>query len=296
MRNLNYELKQLCYRNRDGSYATQADRWRMLDLIANQLHELGYKDMRATSLKPKHVEALVARWKAEAISPGTMKNRMAILRWWAEKVGKQNVIARDNAHYGIPDRRYVTNVSKARELTGTDLSRVSDPYTAMSLKLQAAFGLRRAESIKIQPAWADRGDRIVLKDSWAKGGRERAIPVRTDEQRAVLDEAKAFAGKGSLIPAGMRYVDQLRRFQYQCDKAGIHHVHGHRHAYAQTRYRELTGWNAPAAGGPRTRELTPAQKAVDRDARLTISEELGHSRLQVVSIYVAIIGARPPYS
>ena len=26
MRNLNYELKQLCYRNRDGSYATQADR------------------------------------------------------------------------------------------------------------------------------------------------------------------------------------------------------------------------------------------------------------------------------
>src|SRR5436190_18001034 len=50
MRNLNYELKQLCYRNRDGSFATQADRWRMLDLIANQLHELGYKDMGATSL------------------------------------------------------------------------------------------------------------------------------------------------------------------------------------------------------------------------------------------------------
>lgn len=220
MRNLNYELKQLCHRNHDGSYATQADRARMLDLIANQLHELGYKDMRATSLKPKHVEALAERWKAEAISPGTMKNRMAILRWWAEKVGKQNVIARDNAHYGIPDRVYVTNVSKARELTGTDLAKVSDAYTSMSLRLQAAFGLRREESIKIKPAWADRGERLVLKDTWTKGGRERELPIRTDAQRTVLDEAKAFAGKGSLIPTGMRYVEQLRRFKYQCEKGG----------------------------------------------------------------------------
>ena len=33
MRNLNYELKQLCRRNRDGSYATQRDRQRTLVLI-----------------------------------------------------------------------------------------------------------------------------------------------------------------------------------------------------------------------------------------------------------------------
>jgi site-specific recombinase XerC len=286
MRNLNYELKQLCYRNRDGSYATQADRARILDLIANQLHQLGYKDMRATSLKPKHVEALVARWQAESLSPGTMKNRMTELRWWSEKIGKQNVIARDNDHYGIPDRVYVTNVSQARELTGTDLEKISDPFTAMSLRLQAAFGLRREESIKIRPAWADRGATLHLKDTWTKGGREREIPIRTDAQRQVLDEARAFAGKGSLIPAGMCYVEQLRRFRHQCERAGIHHVHGHRHAYAQARYRELTGWNAPAAGGPRSRELTPEQKEADREARLAISEELGHSRLQVVSIYV----------
>ena len=157
MRNLNYELKQLCYRNRDGSYATQADRWRMLDLIANQLHELGYRDLSASNLRPKHVEALVARWQGQALSPGTLKNRMTTLRWWAEKNGKANVVARNNDHYGIPDRQHVTNVSKARELTGTDLQKVTDPYTAMSLRLQAEFGLRRAESMKIRVEWADRG-------------------------------------------------------------------------------------------------------------------------------------------
>ena len=60
MREFNYELKQLCLRNRDGSFSTRANRERILELIANQLHELGFKNMHATSLKAKHVSALVA--------------------------------------------------------------------------------------------------------------------------------------------------------------------------------------------------------------------------------------------
>ena len=286
MRDLNYELKQLCRRNHDGSYATQRDRERVLDLVASQLHELGYRHMTAASIKPKHVEGLVERWNAEGLAVGTIKNRMAELRWWAEKIGKQNVMARDNDHYGIGNRTYVTNVSKARELSGSDLSRITDPYTRMSLRLQAAFGLRRGESIKIRPEWADRGDKLALKDTWTKGGRPREIPIRNDEQRQVLDEAKALAGRGSLIPADRSYVDQLRRFEHQCAAAGVHRIHGHRHQYAQTRYRELAGWAAPAAGGLRSKDLTPSQREADREARLTISQELGHEREQITAVYL----------
>ena len=285
MQDLNYELKQLCTRNRDGSFATQVNRERMLTLIANQLREMGVVNMRVQSLKSRHVEKLVERWTAEGLSTGTLKNRMTELRWWAEKIGKRNVVAKSNDAYGIADRRYVTNVSKARQLTSGDLARVTDPYARVSLQLQAAFGLRREESLKIQPAWADRGDTLVMKDSWTKGGRARAIPIRNAEQRQALDEAMRVAGKGSLIPADRSYVQQLRRFEYQCDRAGIHRVHGHRHQYAQERYRELTGWSAPAVGGPRSRELTREQKTVDREARLTISRELGHERAQVTGIY-----------
>src|SRR5262249_47305421 len=156
MKDLNYAFRQLCNRNRDGSFATQANRARILDLIADQLHALGFHHMQVTSLKPKHVEALVSRWKSEELAAGTIKNRMAELRWWAEKTGKENVIARTNDAYGIPDRKFVTNHSKAKELDMEQLKSITDPYTVMSLKLQAAFGLRREESIKIQPAWADR--------------------------------------------------------------------------------------------------------------------------------------------
>jgi hypothetical protein len=42
------------------------------------------------------------------------------------------VVAKSNDVYGVPDRRYVTNISKARELTSGDLARVTDPYTRMS--------------------------------------------------------------------------------------------------------------------------------------------------------------------
>lgn len=286
MRTLNRDFKLMCQRNRDGSFATQHDRERLLTMVANQLHEDGFKSLRAQGIRTKHIEHLVSRWQAEGASTGTMKNRMSALRWMAEKIGKENIVARDNAAYGIADRRFVTNESKAKELDQGKLDKVSDPYTAMSLRLQEAFGLRREESIKIQPGWADRGDVLVLKSTWTKGGKEREIPILNEMQRELLNQAKALANKGSLIPVEMSYIDQLNRFKAQTAFAGIDRVHGFRHAYAQARYAELTGWKAPAAGGPTSRQLSPEQKAIDRQARLTISRELGHEREQITAVYL----------
>jgi integrase len=287
MRNLNHDFKLMCRHNRDGSFATQSDRERILTLIANQLSEGGFRHLRAQGLRTKHVEHLVVRWHAEEISAGTFKNRMSTLRWVSEKIDKRNIVARDNAAYGIAERCYVTNVSKAHELDADKLAAVSDPYTALSLRLQQAFGLRREESIKLRPSWADRGDVLHLKGSWTKGGKERDIPIHTEAQRALLDEAKQFAGAGSLIPAEMKYVEQLNRFKAQTARAGIDRVHGLRHHYAQARYAELTGWSAPAAGGPSSRQLTAEQKVTDRQARLTISRELGHEREQITPVYLS---------
>ncbi len=286
MRDLNHDFKQLGQRNRDGSFQTQHDRESILALVANQLAEGGFKHLRAQGMRTKHVEHLVQRWHAEGISVGTFKNRMSALRWLAEKIDKQNIVARDNAADGIADRRHVTNESKATVLDGDKLANVSDPYTAMSLRLQAAFGLRREESIKFRPEWADRGDHLALKASWTKGGKEREVPITNETQRDVLRQAKALAGDGSLIPVDMSYVDQLNRFKAQTARAGIDHVHGLRHAYAQARYEELTGWKAPAASGPSSKQLSPEQKAVDREVRLTISRELGHEREQITAVYL----------
>jgi hypothetical protein len=285
VRDLNHQLKQLCRRNRDGSHATQRDRERVLTLIADQLHALGYRGMNTRSLKPKHVEALLKHWRAGDLSVGTIKNRMAALRWWAQKVDRKNVIARSNDHYGIPERRFVSDGSKAMTIGETDLEKVRDPHVRMSLELQSAFGLRREEAIKFAPSYADKGDHLLLKPSWTKGGKARTIPVRTADQRDVLDRAHRLAGSGSLIPSERNYRQQLRVYERHTVNAGLSKLHGLRHQYAQSRYEELTGWRAPAAGGPPAKMLSTDQRDLDRETRLTISRELGHERTSIVAVY-----------
>lgn len=286
MRGLNHQLKQLCRHNREGSFGTQIRRERELALMANQLHEIGFRGMNSHSLKPKHVEGLVRHWLEKEVAVGTIKNRMAAVRWWARKVNRQNVVARSNDHYGIPNRVFVTGSSKAKSVSATQLEKVRDVHVRMSLELQRAFGLRREEAIKFIPNYADQGDHIVLRPSWTKGGKARTLPIRTPEQREVLDRAHRLAGKGSLIPSSRNYVQQLRIYEGHTLRAGLSKMHGLRHAYAQRRYEELTGWRSPAAGGPPSKLLARGQRDRDREARLIISRELGHQRCQIVSVYL----------
>ena len=286
MKDLNYQLSKLCRENRDGGFSTQATRSRLLDLIANQLLALGFRRMQSTSLKPKHVDALLVHWCEQGIRVGTLKNRLSALRWWAKKVNKPSIIARDNSVYGIGKRENVAKESKALKLGAEQLSRISDRYVLLSIRLQAAFGLRREESIKFNPNYAEHGDHIKLKASWTKGGRARTVPIRNDDQRQLLDEVKALVKGGSLIPAQLNYVQHLNRYQRQLRNAGLTKLHGLRHAYAQQRYLELTGWKAPVAGGPTSKQLKPEQLAPDYEARAIVSSELGHARAEISAVYL----------
>ncbi|MGN8064913.1 phage integrase N-terminal domain-containing protein [Ralstonia sp. 22111] len=282
------ELAQLCERNKDGSYSTQAARKDVLILASKQLLAGGFRNLGAQGLKPKHVVHLVERWKTEGLAAATLKNRIAHLRWWAEKVNKASVIPRTNAALGIDRRQYVTNKSKAFDVAPEVLVKIKDERLRVSIELQRAFGLRREECLKFQPiyAMAVGADAIRLKSSWTKGGRAREIPIRTPYQREVLARAAALAGSGSMIPEQLSYVERVRQYENATARAGLSKLHGLRHEYAQQRYQELTGWKCPAAGGPSSRQLTNEQKAVDLSARLRISQELGHNREAITGIYL----------
>ena len=67
MRDLNHDFKELCRHNRDGSYATQADRAHILDLVANQLHEMGVRGLARPGLQaPARADARRALARREA--------------------------------------------------------------------------------------------------------------------------------------------------------------------------------------------------------------------------------------
>ena len=127
---------------------------------------------------------------------------------------------------------------------------------------------------------------MTLKATWTKGGKARTVPVRTPVQRGVLDRAHRLAGRGSLIPSDRTYVQQLRIYERHTANAGLSKLHGLRHAYAQRRYEELTGWRAPIAGGPIRSSLTAEQRITDREARRLVSLELGHEREAIVASYL----------
>lgn len=293
MKKLEHKILQICNRNRDGSHATQANRKAILSLCVEQLAQAGYKvnELKPHDLKGRHINSLIKCWQNDGISTGTMKNRLSALRWLAEKIDNKGLV-KSNDELGIGKRQYVTNQNKSIDLTDVskaDLSKLS-PHVALSTELQKEFGLRREEAMKFQPSYALAGfpsataNKIKIKPSWSKGGRYREIPITNDRQRELLNRVQALAGNGSLIPADKSYRQHKNTFEYETRQAGIGQTHGLRHLYAQNRYYELTGWQCPAVGG--VRELSPNEKELDKQARLQISEELGHGRLQITGVYL----------
>ena len=282
----NADLVKLTYRYRENSYNTQRARRVIVKMVANQLGDMGFMRLKAKNLKEKHALALIERWKGEGLGAGTLKNRMGVLRWVYEKVNKSWMLTRSNSDYGIENRRYQTNVNKAREVTPESLAQIKSEHVRLSVEMQRAFGLRREEAMKVRVAWADRGTHLKLEGSWTKGGRERTVPIRTEAQRELLGRVRALTGSGSLIPEGSKYIEHLKLYENQTAAAGLEKLHGLRHAYAQERYETLTGWPVPAAGGKKSVDLSKEERDLDKIVRIQIMKELGHSREQISVVYL----------
>jgi integrase len=289
---LDYQLVQLCKDNRKESKATTANRRAMFRLFAKQLEENGYNIRKMTphDLKGRHVNKLLEQWRKDGISTATIKNRMSALRWWAKEINNEGAV-KSNVELNIERRVFVTNESKAISLENIDLSKI-DENIAQSLRLQDSFGLRREESMKFQPEfaldgqWIDNAKYIVLKPTWTKGKRGRTIPISNENQRKELRKAYALAQKngGSMIPKEKSYKAHKSNFEAVTHALGVGQTHGLRHGYAQTRYLELMGFPCPAVGG--SRSLSADEVAKDKEIRMLISEELGHSRINITSVYL----------
>lgn len=285
MKPLNFHINNVLKHNQDGSYVTRANRADSLNLAATQLLELGYKVVHPKNLKPKHIYKLTEHWLNSGLAVGSIKNRMSHLRWLAGKINNPGLIKRDNSQYGIPDRNHVDG-DKSSEFLQSKIDAIPNNYVRVSAELQKHFGLRREEAMKFMPSFADKGSHILLKPSWTKGGRGREIPITTEGQRRALSMAHATAGQGSLIPERQSYYSHSRVFEKQMSGVGLGRTHGARHAYAQRRYFQMTNLAPVAQGGKPRSQLNRFDKEIDTQARLIISSELGHERMEIVAIYL----------
>lgn len=194
----------------------------------------------------------------------------------------------------IPCRSHV----RKRVPGGMDAGKISTVIAALRqanlhraaavVMLASGFGLRSKEAAMLDTAKAlreaDQGGQFNLA-AGTKGGRRRVVHARHPYQIQLLKEVAEIQGGGrSIIPLELdwrRFRDvELLNARPVLKTHGVRHFHDLRAAYACRRYQELTGYAAPVIIGK------ISDKALDRAARLIISQELGHNRIEVSAAYV----------
>ncbi len=291
MKNALYSVHKLYKDCNSLSFATQANYEATTKSFIRELHSQGFPISNIKDLKPKNIDMLLHSWEKKGLSSGTIKNKLSVLRYVCKGVGKESIIAACNSNLSIQPRQYVPIVNKA--IFDIPIEKIKNKHVQLSMRLQQEFGLRKEESLKFIASQADKGSYIELQASWTKGGIRRIIPVQSETQRTLLDEIKAFVPDGaSLIPQEKSYIQHRNYYDYCARDIGLKNLHGLRHAYAQSKYEQLTnietngrGWNCPHQGGLSYKKMTPEQKLIDRKVRFIISNELGHSRVGITKIY-----------
>ncbi|AEA65835.1 helix-turn-helix domain-containing protein [Burkholderia gladioli] len=263
-----------------------------------ELREGGFALQTPWSLKAKHIKYLVERWVEDKQSGGTIENKLTYMRALAQWMGKANLVGTladyvDRREAGL-ERNYVATEDKSWVANGVDaaakieeISRTC-PYTAVQLKLQAAFGLRIEESFMLRPLEAVRDSRTLDVTRGTKGGRPRQVPI--ERKIAILEEAARLSNgvTGSTIPAG-RTLKQWRDWYYYVlakhgvTKNGIGVTsHGLRHEYLQMLYEEVAEVPAPIKGS-----AARPDPAAHAEAKRRVVVAAGHSRPSKANAYLS---------
>lgn len=274
-------------------FVTREERGDILYMAFNRLNQLGYKIQNPFRLQDKHIQALARAWEEEGLSASTLQKRFSVLRTYASWIGRNDLVpetaklvvdpARAQRDYAADhDKSWSANEINTEEVAARLAART--PAAGLWVRLCKYFGLRRQEAIMIAPVATLDGHLVVSRGS--KGGRVRYVPIRNEQQAALLNEVADFAvaNGGSLIPQGMDLKQAVGYFARLLRSEGITKeiagvtLHGLRAEYACDRL-EDQGVKAPVRGG----DLGDAP--AEEIAVVRVMEELGHSRVNIGDAY-----------
>ncbi|MGA8094749.1 MAG: phage integrase N-terminal domain-containing protein, partial [Steroidobacteraceae bacterium] len=133
------------------SFATRDKRGDVLYAGFKRLRQLNFRLDTVTSLRGKHIEALVKDWHARSLSASTLQNNLSIFRTFAEWIGKAGMVRGIDHYLGSETaaRSSIARRDKTWSGCGIDVCakieqvRRRDERVALQLQLQLAFGLCR---------------------------------------------------------------------------------------------------------------------------------------------------------
>lgn len=311
------------------SSRTRAAHFEVLLRLFGELREAGFK-ARPGNLCAKHVHWLrdryAARLREGSIEASTLQTYFSVLRRFADATGHAGLV-KPMAEL-FPDdavrRQLAAGCDKSWSGNGVELEAVlaavwaQEPWVAMALVAQAAFGLRRREAACLRVA---AGSDLVAIEQGAKGGRRRIVVLETEAQRAVRDAIAAWVAArdgvagGSIGPVSgdgddlrrnlVRYATVMRAVGITRNEAGVT-GHGLRaewaidwlerrgHVPAVRVFSHAKTHGAAAESGDGAGRLPSADERVAMMAdRAALAQAMGHGRVSVTSAYAGLArGAR----
>ena len=278
--------------------------------MCRRLYDLGYQVQGVSGIDSRHITALVQDWHKHGLKNKTLENYVSVIRRLTEWINKPNLIPSVNAlqHY-LPnvdkaDLKVKTYTDKSKSWTenGVDVSEkikeaesFDTRFSAMLL-LGFAFGLRRKEQLRIILSQADGGDKLMIRGSVGKSGRDRDIQIEHPFQRFCLDRAKKVAGKNQPLGwPGLSYQQSIERYNYYLrHRLGISGKdsqcvgHGLRAEFVENEFLRL-GFVPPTLGGSVDQMPREQFKTIAKD----VMAKVGHNRITPTGAYCGSLARRP---
>jgi integrase len=297
----------------------------VLFLIFKALRRGRFKIEDPANIDRRHIQFICADWAQRrdlhargengGLADASVANLASVLRTFCGWIGQPQLMAGVEA----PRRSKVAQRDLTWEGAGLDTLDVIErawhiePWVAVALLLQFAFGLRQREAVMFRTDVACRPGERALSigvsrpaargirgkvSAGSKGGRSRIIMIHAAWENSVLEFARVFVRQevgieGHVGQRGNGLLQNLRTYRQVLEKLGITRQdagvsgHGLRAAFA-VRALNRRGLEAPVRGG----DLKGVDKK-ERDLILrTVAEDLGHSRASIGSAYYGSLKAR----
>lgn len=269
--------------------------------VLNDIRDVLRKEFRLkklSNLKTKHFDKIIEIWKERGYKPGTLADRMAILRKFAEVTEKVSCIKKNN-EYGIRrgkqvfcEKRWTEEGIKDRELikkVDSGIHKYGDRIRHV-LYLQRLFGLRKREALMFgveQVTTDDRGEpRKITVIRGAKNGRRREVPIVSGEQRNFIKYLCRTYVSSNIQPKDMKYTKWENIYYYVLKKIGVKgdiKGHGLRQGYAYDRYKQLREQIKEEYSN---RGIYIKENDLKNVVYGLLTEELGHSRINILKNYL----------
>jgi site-specific recombinase XerC len=301
-------------RDREVSERTMTGMGDTLSRAVVALAKAGMPVRNIGEIGKKHVLTLIKYWEAKNNKWETMTTRISHMRRYCQLTNKPGTVpVRQQLYRWLDD-----NGVKVHQTRGTRIAETSDAWTAngvspqkvieqisqkepmfaLLLELQLAFGLRKDESISMEPRASDEGTKMIVTKG-TKGGRPRTVdfdadPVVAEWQRDLVERAKVVAmqhPQRRLCKPGLTNKQMYTWMGNQATKYGITEknlgvtMHGLRHEFVSRVFTQRCGL-PPQVEGSVPADVYEQHKEAVKEARLYVSEQVGHWREDITSSYL----------